>query len=530
MNWFAPVGMLILKATLAWIVAGVLMLALYKLLSAAQRHFLWTLAQAAALLIPTLAVLAPPQSPRVIQTATAPVAIPQSLLERPATPRPPQRSFPVLWIWAAGAAAILAWSATGLFQIWRLTRRATPVSAGDAATLAQYLARQLNIRRSIRLVTSAHATQPFTWGVFHPVVVLPLRVWTPEQLRLVLAHELSHIRRHDWLLQMTSRLTLLVYWFHPLAWVAAFQLRKESERACDDSVLRLGADPASYAQQLLDFARTLGAHSRTYSMAVPMTHTSGFERRIDAILQTQRNRRVVGPASTGLAWFATAALIVSLASPVRIAAQSGASLLGTVTDPSGAVVPNVFVTVSNPSHKEVTLTNAPGNFQFVGLEAGTYDMEARSPGFAVFHRSGVVVAAGAPTQLSIQLSLGEVSENLTVSAQAPPSPPKPLPPGVQPKRIRVGGNVQAVKLLTRLSPEYPESARQRGVEGTVLLRAVISKEGTLLSLTTLNTLVDPDLAKAATDAVSLWHYEPTLLNGQPVEVVTTITVNFKLSQ
>jgi TonB family protein len=88
--------------------------------------------------------------------------------------------------------------------------------------------------------------------------------------------------------------------------------------------------------------------------------------------------------------------------------------------------------------------------------------------------------------------------------------------------------VQATRLTFKSDPVYPEDARQRGIEGTVLLNAVIGTDGRLAAVTPLNALVDPALTRSAVDAVSQWRYEPTLLNGEPVQVVTNITVDFKL--
>ena len=74
------------------------------------------------------------------------------------------------------------------------------------------------------------------------------------------------------------------------------------------------------------------------------------------------------------------------------------------------------------------------------------------------------------------------------------------------------------------------ACKAEGVEGTVLLRAVISKEGTPLNLEVFNRLVDARLVEAAIDGVRQWRYQPTLLNGAPVEVVTEIQVNFRLER
>jgi protein TonB len=99
---------------------------------------------------------------------------------------------------------------------------------------------------------------------------------------------------------------------------------------------------------------------------------------------------------------------------------------------------------------------------------------------------------------------------------------------VVPQRVRVGGNVQASRLISKVQPVYPAIAEQSGVQGTVLLHAVIGMDGHLLSLGVANSSANPDLANAAMDAVRQWVYQPTLLNGMPVEVVTTVAVVFRL--
>ena len=106
---------------------------------------------------------------------------------------------------------------------------------------------------------------------------------------------------------------------------------------------------------------------------------------------------------------------------------------------------------------------------------------------------------------------------------APPPPPKP----VAPQRIRVGGNVQSAKLIKKPVPIYPPMAKMARIRGTVRLQAVVSRSGTIKDLQVLSG--HPLLVKAALDAVQRWRYQPTLLNGEPVEVITTIEVNFSLT-
>jgi periplasmic protein TonB len=104
---------------------------------------------------------------------------------------------------------------------------------------------------------------------------------------------------------------------------------------------------------------------------------------------------------------------------------------------------------------------------------------------------------------------------------APPPPPKPTQ-----TRIRVGGNVQGAKLIHQVQPVYPQIAKTAHVSGTVLLHAIIAKDGTIQELQYVSG--PPLLMRAAMDAVHEWRYQPTMLNGEPVEVDTTIQVVFTL--
>jgi len=97
-----------------------------------------------------------------------------------------------------------------------------------------------------------------------------------------------------------------------------------------------------------------------------------------------------------------------------------------------------------------------------------------------------------------------------------------------PQRIRVGGNVQSAMLVQQPAPVYPPDAKAAGIQGKVQLSAVIGPDGHMQELTVLEG--DATLAKAAQDAVWQWVYKPTLLNGNPVSVQTTIDVNFTLSR
>ncbi len=110
---------------------------------------------------------------------------------------------------------------------------------------------------------------------------------------------------------------------------------------------------------------------------------------------------------------------------------------------------------------------------------------------------------------------------------APPPPPKiEVQKPATPQRIRVGGNVQAARIVNQPKPVYPPLAKQARIQGTVRFTAIIGADGTIRNLQLISG--HPLLVPSAQEAVKQWRYQPTLLNGEPVEVITQIDVNFTL--
>ncbi|HTP33287.1 MAG TPA: energy transducer TonB [Candidatus Acidoferrales bacterium] len=133
------------------------------------------------------------------------------------------------------------------------------------------------------------------------------------------------------------------------------------------------------------------------------------------------------------------------------------------------------------------------------------------------------VAGGTPGGV-----LGGIIGSVPSAAPPPPPPPKKEEKPAAPKRITIGGNVQQAKLIRQPKPVYPPLAKQARISGVVHLAAVISANGTIQDLKVISG--HPLLIPAALEAVKQWVYQPTLLNGEPVEVQTQIDVNFTLSQ
>jgi len=503
--------------------------------SAAVRHFMWTATLAAMVVLPVALLVAPKWSWRVEKAEPVRAAVVVSQQQAgavlKATGAPPTTSDWLLGLWVLGFAVVGARFLLGAGRASWMAPRAA--EARHAGAMLEELRGALGIRRRVRVLESADAPMPLTWGILRPVVLLPegAREWPPARLRIVLLHELAHVGRFDLLVQAIAQAACSLYWFHPLAWMAARQLRKERERACDDAVLSRGVAAPDYAGHLMDLVRALAATRARWEDAPAMAEASDLEPRVRALLDGTRSRYPLSRrAAITIASVAMAVLLPVVAITAQAQATRG-SLVGVVEDASHARIPNCQVTAKNldGTNQEVTRANAAGEYRFTAIPPGRYTLEFRSAGFAALKRD-VAVEAGKAARVDAALDIGEVSETVVIVGQKPATVTPAAPMARAPQRIRVGGNVQATKLILMARPQYPADLQRLGIQGAVVMRAVISTTGGLLNVEAVNSDVDARLVAAALDAVRIWKYQPTLLNGQPVEVATTITVDFQLGQ
>ena len=271
-----------------------------------------------------------PASPAVLRPAAeAPVEV-----AGPATPLPAAPGVPIPWpvwallVWAGGAAFVLAQLARGLRTVRRITRSSLPVTVGPAADAAAMAAQALGVGRPVALrqaSSSGPVTVPLTYGARRPVLVLPAnaQAWPEARLRAVLLHEMAHVRRHDWPLQVMALGVRALFWFHPLVWIAAKRMHAEAEAACDDLVLGAGVLAKDYARHLLDVALSARQSRRVGWGAVAMVQTPRVEGRLRAVLAPGLSRRpVTGKTAAGLV---AAALLLALPlAALRLVAQGEA--------------------------------------------------------------------------------------------------------------------------------------------------------------------------------------------------------------
>jgi TonB family protein len=537
------------KATILLACAWITVIALRQR-SSALRHHVWAAAILASLALPFLALLLPAWHSATLGSAatlwssahenaasSGSYAIPSVFVDAvAASPAFNKLVIAALIVWAFGFSLVVVRLVAGLARLAWVSAHAKPIFDEDWMRTVSELSQFHKLARSVRLLRcSSPLAMPLTWGILRPVIVLPsgATLWTEDRCRIVLSHELAHIARHDWVLQICAEVARCFYWFHPLVWLATARLRQESERASDDAVLRSGIAPSHYASQLLALARTLENSGRAWSTALAIARPSNLERRFAAMLNPSINRRTLSARTRFLVPFLALTFLLPLAA-LRLTAQNlSGKVSGSIHDPSGTGVANATIIMSNHAGDTIdmitmTTSDRDGNFSFKALRAGDYELKVMKRGFEPFRLPQVTLESGRDFSQSITLQIGAIMEEVEV---VPNGTAKPLPSGAtgKPSRIRVGGDIEAPHLITKVQPFYPESARSAGVSGIVILHAIISIDGKPLSLRVMNSQIDPDLARSAVEAVSQWRYTPTLLNGEPIEVDTSIMVNFSLA-
>jgi HEAT repeat protein/beta-lactamase regulating signal transducer with metallopeptidase domain len=316
--------------------------------SAASRHLVWTVALAAALVLPLLSLAVPRWQVPVIAIdsasatettppdAAASSAMAARLFDRMVSttasdtvagaPADDARilgqaaSWPLiaLAIWLSGAAAILGRLLLGLVAVHVLARRSPSATAAAWLPLARDLAARLGVA-GVSFRRGRHASMPMAWGLIRGTVTLPedADAWPDERLRIVLLHELAHVKRRDCLTHVLVQAACACYWFNPLVWIAARRVRAERERACDDLVLAAGTPGPDYADQLLDIARVMRAGRFPAVLAgatLAMAHRSQLEGRLMAILDPSVSRAGVSRVRGVTAAAVAAIALVPLAS------------------------------------------------------------------------------------------------------------------------------------------------------------------------------------------------------------------------
>lgn len=490
----------------------------------------------------------------------------------------------VLPLIAAGIGFRLLWLAVSFVRLRRLRKAGAP--SGENAQHRE-LQEWIGVRCEIRYV--AGLRQPVTFGVLRPVILLPDALSTRSDAiqRAVLSHELFHVKRRDWGWLLLEEFVCALLWFNPAVWWLVSRLQLAREVVVDELAVLVTGRRRAYVEALMAFADDIslapvaafGSRPHLFTRIVMLTKEVGMSSR--RLVVTCAVALAVIPAGT---WRATGAFPLRAAAEAPQAARHDspgpveqrarpitpenpiprrtiyegpeypveariANARGTVTvmitlDELGrvaevrrvalsVVTPTASVQFNNAKAEDMNrfLVNnnqaesdairaaalAMQEAAFRAVERWRYEPPASGPMafpmIVTFALDGEVTAArgrggaaGATAVEGVRVMGGSIQAG--------------------PGAVRVGGNIKPPVKIKDVRPVYPPLAQSARVRGVVIAEVLVGTDGTVQEARILRSI--PLLDQAALDAVTQWQFTPTLLNGQAVPVIMTVTVNFTL--
>ena len=544
------------------VLAGGVLMRLFRIRSPLAVLAFWQTLLAACLLLPALEPWRPPLSAGpgtstaafaetgsgTITPAAGPAAPPVTIAAAPSAARM-SKSRLALMILAAGVALRLLWLALGMMRLRRYRDR----SRRPAALPEVIRDLQRRIGAAPETFFSHEVDTPVAFGWRRPAVIFPSAFLAMgENLqRPIACHELVHVRRRDWLAMALEEVLRALLWFHPAIWWLLGRIRLSREQVVDREVLRITGERETYLECLLQIAALRG---RPAAFPAPLfLNERHLLQRVALILKESamtRSRLITSLAVISLALLWTgvqAAAWLPLTAPPglqnrapqpeRVSQVPQARQLEPITV-DGRLMESKLVTRVEPVYPETArrarlegtvalevLIDEQGVVERVRIIRGGY------PPLQPAARDAVLQWRYAPTFLdgravkvlttvNVTFRLPPGSAIAVAPSVAPVAPPRPRQP------LRAGGVVQDSKLIHRVEPVYPELARRTRAEAVIVMEVQIDEQGdvTDVSIARGHPLFD----QAAIDAVKQWRYSPTLLNGEPVPVVTTVTIPFRI--
>lgn len=506
----------------------------------------------------------------------------------PARPMPFPTYETIVVILGAGVGLRFVWLAIGMVRLRRYRNKSRRL-----AVLPEVIREiQWQVGVSPEIFLSKEIDTPVTYGLHKPAVLFPESFIKMEAnlQRPIACHELLHVQRRDWVYIVVEEILRSVFWFHPAVRWALGRIHLSREQVVDREVLRVTHERGHYLESLLHIASLRG---RPAAVPAPLLlKERHLVQRVALMLKESkmtRSRLILSLVSIAalLLWTGTFAAgvfpltgsprVESMApappaaapivmtnapeplkkqqqEPIRVgnevqaskliykvlpvypelakrARVEGVVTLQVTTNEDGTVadikILRAHPLLSQPAidavkqwrYSPTLLNGVPVPVQaYVDVEFKLSDTSAgtEQPPLSV----GII--GGNPAGVTSGAVAGAI---LSGSSPQSTNPAPPLPRRVEP--MRIGGTVLESRILYKVDPVYPQLAKDARVEAVVILEANVDEQGNVSGVRVLQS--HPLLEQAAIDAVKQWRYQPTLLNGQPVPVVGTVTVEFRLT-
>jgi TonB family protein len=557
------------------VAVGAALAALVRVDAPGVRYAYWRALLALCLVLPWLQVRRSVVVP-IADTVSVPVASSSSLSAAAQAPIAPAGATDwvalIGWVLLAGVVVRACRVGVGLWRLRQLRRAGTLAVPCAIHDDAQELVRA---RAEIRYVASG---QPVTFGFRRPVILLPemLRDQSEPIQQVVLCHELFHVRRRDWAWVVAEEIVKTALWFHPAVLWLIGRVRQAREEVVDELTVLATSQRRAYIEALLVFADTPAR-----APAAAFARRRHLFRRMVLISKetVMSSKRILASVATMTAVIAAGVWVAVSLFPLTetVLAQGPAGAVFVSQNQAGPIGPlerqakpitpenpiprRTFVVLpQNPSTETSGIVIASAR---IVIDRQGRVAEARSMGAgARGGRSGSPGPVGPPSEAFTKALLdavrqwqydppadGPIAFDVTfvftsgaeprmavhgaypipaALAGIPPVPPPPPPPaGWGVGAVRVGGNVKAPEKTRHVAPVYPPIAQSAAVQGVVILETIIGGDGKVQNARVLRSI--PLLDQAAIDAVRQWEFTPTMLNGAPVPVIMTVTIQFTLS-
>jgi TonB family protein len=399
----------------------------------------------------------------------------------------------VVPFWAFGVAvmSLRVWRG---WQQTRVLKRTAVFSALPAwQTAVDRLKNVLGINKAIRLAVSAAITVPSVIGWLKPVILIPPSVLTgltPTQMELILAHELAHIRRQDYLWNLLQVIVDTLLFYHPVVRWVSHHARIEREQCCDDIVVNLNGDAINYARALTELECLRAPHN-----AIILGADGGHViNRID---------RLIGLPATEIPPYSWLLPVIAL----------GLLITGSLASPA-------YRTQSLPAFVEQHIADA-------GQVTNAVDHTVQSPRHAALQRTDVAIATRRSAKLAIVRPIAAFDPVSSIphlsNTSAAPRAPVMAPTRAQPTE-RSGGEI-----LERQTPHYPQYALERGISGSATVSFTLTADGEITHINVTHVQGSHLFGQAAVSALKHWKFTPVKINGKPVDQTLTQEFDFRLN-
>ncbi len=408
-------------------------------------------------------------------------------------------TYSAMALYILGVVWVAFYQLFGLIEIRLITAAASDVTDQEYLNELNEIKRNFEIEKEVGLKTSSDMNSPVMWGHWAPVILLPqdFESWNSDRRKRVLAHEVAHIKRNDWLLKLVSKCVCAVFWLVPLAWYVANRLEWYAELATDDEVVEKLDCRAAYAKDLMD----LSSEGNKSSWVLNLIRSSDLFIRIQHVLDGRNLRRPVHAIIKCIQVFGACVFVLPLSllhavpAPKTIDFKLYDHLIVYVGDKSPS---------SQKNNEPPEAIVFPDPYVFKKEDVKTFVAIPELPKFeeqVLVHGDISLSDVGKPTDVGAQFVKAEEIRHIPDETVVSPSV-----------------NIKGVIPQTMATPVYPRRAIERGIEGVVMVQFDIDEEGGIKNPNIVVSQPKRIFDRAVLKALKKSHYRPMVIEGQATRI------------